>query len=141
MHDNITLKKLWQDDEVIQLRVMCSSSVAMAISEIYVSDSLIDKLIYQINQFLNGNVEEASWENESRGDTSTACVAFRFLKKDRLGHVFIETFMELDDGGKYTEHNSCFFVNTEYGLLMKFCESLTKLKTDYANYEVCLNEF
>ena len=57
MEDNITLRKIWQDDDVIELTVVCSSPIITATSEIYVSDSLIDELISEITRFLNGNKE------------------------------------------------------------------------------------
>jgi len=139
MGDNIILSKIWQDSDVIELKVVCSSAVATIKSKIYVSDSLIDELICQIKQFLDGNIEEGLWANEEKGNDSTACVSLRFLKKDKLGHLIIEVFAELDDGGDYAEHNCCFFVGTEYGLLMNFCERLVYLKNNPVGYEIQLN--
>lgn len=139
MKDNIILSKIWQDDDVIELKVVCSSSVATITSKIYVSDPLIDELICQIEQFLDGNNEEGLWANEDKGNDSTACVSLRFFRKDKLGHIVIEVFAELDDGGDYAEHNCCFFVGTEYGLLMNFCESLVQLKKNPVGYEIQLN--
>ena len=139
MEDNIIFEKIWEDDDLIALKVVCSSSVATITSKIYVTDPLIDELIGQIKQFLDGTSEEGIWENESRGNESTACLALRFFRKDRLGHIVIEVFAELDDGGDYTKHNCCFFVHTEYGLLMNFCRRLVKLKKNPAGYEMQLN--
>ena len=82
MKDNITFSKIWEDDDIIELKVVCSSSVATITSQIYVSDSLIDELICQIKQFLDGNIEEGLWANEDKGNDSTACVSLRFLSKD-----------------------------------------------------------
>lgn len=139
MEDNIILSKIWEDNDVIELKVVCSSSVVTTISKIYVSDPLIDELIYQIKQFLEGNNEEGLWANEDKGNDSTACVSLRFFRKDKLGHIVIEVFAELDDGGDYAKHNCCFFVGTEYGLLMSFCESLVRLKNNPIGYEIQLN--
>ena len=139
MKDNIIFSKIWQDDDVIELKVICSSSVATITSKIYVSDPLIDELICQIKQFLHGNNDEGLWANEDKGNDSTACVSLRFFRKDKLGHIVIEVFAELDDGGNYTEHNCCFYVSTEYGLLMSFCESLVQLKKNPIGYEIQLN--
>ena len=139
MKDNIIFSKIWEDDNIIELKVVCSSSVATITSKIYVSNSLIDELICQIKQFLDGNIEEGLWANEEKGNDSTACVSLRFLRKDKLGHIIIEIYAELDDGGNYTEHNCCFFVGTEYGLLMNFCESLVSLKNNPVGCEIHLN--
>ena len=139
MKDNIIFSKIWEDDDIIELKVVCSSSVATITSRIYVSEPLIDELICQIKQFLEGNIEEGFWANEDKGNDSTACVSLRFFSKDKLGHIIIEVFAELDDGGSYTEHNCCFFVGTEYGLLMNFCENLVCVKSNPAGYEIQLN--
>ena len=139
MKDNIIFRKVWEDADLMELKIICSSSVAAAISEIYVSNSLIDELAAQIKQFLQGTREEGLWANESRGNGSTACVSLRFFRKDKLGHIIVEVFAELDDGGDYAKHNCCFFVNTEYGLLMEFCNKLVKLKINPVGCEIQLN--
>ncbi len=140
MCDYIKMQKLWQDNELMQLKVQCLSTVITAVTKIYVSDSLIDDLFYQITQFLNGIVKESYWANETKGNDSTACVSFRFINKDKLGHILIEVFMELDDGGDYSNHNCCFFVNTETGLLEKFKNQLIQLKRQQSGFEVVLNK-
>ena len=139
MKDNIIFEKVWQDADVIELKVVCSSSVALFTSKIYVSYSLIDELICIIKQFLDGIIEEGSWANEAKGNDSTACVSLRFLKKDKLGHIIIETFAELDDGGDYTKHNCCFYIVTEYGLLSNFCDRLACLKNHPVGFKIQLN--
>lgn len=140
MIEYIEVQKIWQDNDLIQLRVVCSSAVITAVTEIYVSDFVINDLIFQINQFINGQVVESFWANEERGDDSTACVSLRFLHKDKLGHILVEVFMELDDGGSYRTHNCCFYVNTEIGLLATFCEKLPQLKQEESEIRIVLND-
>lgn len=140
MTDYIDINKIWQDNELIQLKIICSSEVITATAKIYVSNNLIDDLIYQIKQFLRGKVIESFWANEEKGDYSTACVSLRFLHKDKLGHILIEVFMELDDGGDYSSHNCCFYINTEIGLLTRFCEKLPLIKQEQIGVKVTLNE-
>ena len=53
MKDNIIFSKIWEDIFAIQLKAVCSSSVATITTEIYVDDDLIDELIFQIKQFLD----------------------------------------------------------------------------------------
>lgn len=140
MSDYIDIQKLWYDNELIELEIVCSSAVITASAEIYVSDALIDDLIYQIEQFLNGKVAESYWANEEKGDDSTACVSLRFMHKDKLGHILIEVYMELDDGGNYSTHNCCFYINTEIGLLEQFCEKLPQIKQKASGINITLND-
>lgn len=140
MNDYIKIDKLWQDGELIELKVVCSTEIITATTKIYVSEALIDDLIYSIKQFLDGQVIESSWANEKRGNDSTACVSLHFMHKDKLGHIIIEVFMELDDGGNYSSHNCCFFLNTEIGLLTMFCERLPQLKQKSSGIKIILND-
>ncbi len=139
MNNFIKIQKLWRDKEIIQLKVICSSELITATAKIYVSDNLIDELIYQINRFLEAKVTESIWSNEFKGDDSSTCVSFRFLHKDKLGHLLIEVYLEIDDGGRYSKHNCCFYIKTETGLLLKFCENLSQLKSDIDDVSVNLN--
>ena len=86
------------------------------------------------------NAKEFFWENGKKGDDSNACITFEFIHKDRLGHILIEVYMELDDGGNYSSHNCCFYLNTEIGLLEKFCQKLPTLKRELLGIEVVLND-
>ena len=138
--DYIDVCKIWQDNELIELEIVGSSGVITATARIYVSDPLIDDLIYQIEQFLSGKVAESFWANEETGDSTTTCVSLRFFHKDKLGHILIEVFMELDDGGKFSKHNCCFYVNTEIGLLTTFCKRLPRLKQNEFGTHLILNE-
>ncbi len=140
MRDYIDIQKLWCDNELAELAIVCSSSVITASAKIYVTDALIDDLVQQIEQFLNGQVIESYWANEEKGGDSTVCVSLRFLPKDKLGHVLIEVYMELDDGGDYGIHNCCFYLNTEIGLLERFCGKLPQLKQKTSKTRIILND-
>lgn len=61
------------------------------------------------------------------GDNTTPCVSFSFIRSDLLGHVLIQVTMELDDGAPLSEHNCCFYVKTELGLLHSFALVLPTL--------------
>lgn len=139
MKDNITFRKTWQDADAMELTIACSSPVIAVTAEIYVSGALIEELTAQIRAFLNG-APEGFWANEDRGNASTACVSFRFFREDALGHIGIEVYAELDDGGDYSQHNCCFFVRTEYGLLMRLCDRLARLESSPIGYEIQLND-
>ena len=111
MKDYLKIQKLWYDDCLDEVKIVCSSPI----------------------------ITEGYWTNGERGNDSTTCASLRFLHKDRLGHILIEVYMELDDGGSYNTHNCCFYLNTETGLLEKFCKNLPKLKQKLRGVEVVLN--
>lgn len=84
MKDNIIFRKIWQDDDVMELTVECSSPIITATSEIYVSDSLIDELISEITRFRNGN-KEGFWANEERGRRFYSVRIFSLLSRRCAG--------------------------------------------------------
>lgn len=141
MKDNIILRKVWMNNDMAEVEVICSSSMATAVSKIYVCDEIIDELRREIDLFLRGCMKEGFWISGEFGNDSTACVSFRFIRKDRQGHIWVEVFMELDDGGGFDTHNCCFYVNTEYGMLMNFCKSLHYLITNPTGFELRMNHW
>lgn len=138
--DNLIITRFWQDAEFFQIEIECKTASIAVRGTVYTTDDLIDDLYKKIEIFLSGNVDSAHWQNGTRGDATTPCIAFQFFNKDKLGHVLIEVFMEIDDGGALSTHNCCFYVNTEIGLLYQFKENLLKLKTPHLGIPVSLNK-
>ena len=140
MSDYLKIEKTWQAQSYFQVKITCSSEIITVANRIYSSNECIDDLYNQLKNFLTGKAKESLWENGTKGNASTACVSLRFLRKDKLGHILIEVFMELDDGGDYSSHNCCFYINTEIGLLTRFCEKLPLIKQEQIGVKVTLND-
>ena len=128
MIDNIKIKRIWQDDDFFEICITCNNQIITASTEVYVTDSGIDQFKNEIEQFLGLEKSEVLWKSGERGDSSTPCVEFRVFTKDSSGHVLIECFMELNDGGSLEKHNCCFFVNAELGMLYDFSSKIDELK-------------
>lgn len=119
----------WQrDNERIQLKMIGSSDRVTAQTRAYVTEAIMDDLVYQIRQFLSGKAAEAFWTNKDKEDQGTPCVSLQCLRKDKWGHIVIEVYMELDDGEENRHHHGCFYIETEMGLLTKFCDRFPDLK-------------
>ena len=140
VNDYIAIEKVWQDDLCYQIKVTCASDNITVTNDIYISSNSIDDLSNGLNSFITGTTKEILWESGEKGDDSTAFVSFRFIHKDKIGHIWIEVFIELDDGGKYSTHNCCFYVNTEVGLLEQFYKKLPKIKDQQIGYKIILND-
>lgn len=138
MADNLIITRFWQDVEFFQIEIECKTEFIAVRGKVYTTDDLIDDLYNKIEAFLSGYMDSTCWQNGMRGDTATPCIAFHFSHKDELGHVLIEVFMEIDDGGTLSTHNCCFYINTEVGLLYQFKENLPKLKAPQLGIRVSL---
>lgn len=127
--DNIIIEKIWQDNGFFEAKVQCSSEMITASANVYISDDQIDALEKQLSTFLNNRkIEKVYWESGELGDQSPACVTFLFFRPDSLGHICIEVFLELDDGGKFSKHNCCFYVHAETQQICDFLRQLPILR-------------
>jgi len=139
MRDCIVMERIWQDDYYFQIKIDCISEFVSATTKVYTSNQCIDELSQSIKNFLSGKANECFWLNGEKGDETTACVSMKISHKDKLGHIQIEVYMEINDGGRLSEHNCCFYVNTELGLLTEFQKDLYKIKNQQLGAKVILN--
>jgi len=146
MKDNIEIERVWQETDFFMVKITCSSEVIKAITQTYITDEGIDELANLIGRFIYDYVEDNNespenylWETGEKGDQSTAYVSMRFVRKDSLGHIQIEVYLELDDGGSFSKHNCCFYVETELGLLESFGKRLGRLKEQQIGTRVALS--
>ena len=136
--DNITLERVWEDAEIFQIEVLAESAWVKASVRSYTDVSSLKELSSKIFNLTNMKISEFIWENGKKGVGFTPYVSFACRHKDKKGHIQIEVYMEIDDGGSYEKHNCCFYIDTELGLLNKFGESLLNLNVSGIGYKVSL---
>ena len=125
--DNISFERVWEDSDFFQIKVTAQSKLICANTRSYTTEELINELALHLETFPKTTNDRYLWENGAKGDGSTPCVILEFFCKNRSGHVGIEVYMEIDDGGARSKHNCCFFMEAEPGLLNKFGKSLRLL--------------
>ena len=128
MVDNIIMKRIWQDKEFFELFVTCTNSKIIATTEVYVTDKMIDELHDMISEVINFKSQTVMWTSGCRGEQSTSCIEFSISMQDLNGHILIEVFMEINDGGSLDKHHCCFYLNTELGMLEEFSKNILELK-------------
>lgn len=140
MVDNIKIEKNWQDEDFFEVLATCSNNVITASTEVYVTELAVKQLQNEIDQFLQFKKTDIFWKSGERGNQSTPCVGFKMCMKDSRGHVLIEIFMELNDGGDLDKHICCFYINTELGILQDFNSKLSALMNPVIGTSVSLVE-
>ena len=140
MVDNIIITRVWQDIDFFQIEVQCKSEFIVATEKVYTTDTLIDDLYSKLELFLSGKSKTVCWQNGIIGDSTTPCIKLEFFNADKVGHVLVEVFMEIDDGGALSTHNCCFYLKTEIGLLYQFKEKLQNLKKPQLGVQIVLNK-
>ena len=126
---NIEFERIWQDDDFFELKCKANSDSASVTMNTYVNDKLIDELTKKIQQFIGQTIQEFVWETGERGNKSTPDFVLKVFYKDRSGHIRVEVFCEIDDGGSLEEHNCCFYIDgIETWQLKQFGERIQNLK-------------
>lgn len=135
--DLLYFKKIWQDTEFFEVELFAQSSFAMAKTNSYTDSNKINQLSSKLLSFTSN--DKYLWENGVKGNEYAPFVSLYF-ESDCCGHVNIEIYAEINDGGTYDKHNCCFFINSELGLLYKFGKNLKLLISDDIGVKISLNE-
>lgn len=139
--DTLSIERVWEDNEFFEVEIIAQSTPISASVKSYITEDSINELAQHLAVFPQRLNDKYIWENGAKGDDSTPFVSFEFWCEDKLGHIVIEVYMELDDGASYSKHNCCFFVKTEAGLLNSFGKSLVSLNERGIGKKVVLNKF
>lgn len=134
----LSIERVWEDVDFFEIEVIAQSEIIRASVRSYTTVASINDLASHLATFPDKVDDRYIWENGDKGDNSTPFVSLEFLCEDKLGHIVIEVYMELDDGASYIKHNCCFFVKTEAGLLNSFGKSLTFLNEQGIGKKVTL---
>ena len=135
--DNIIIKKIYQDGDLIELLVEAKSEYVKVKQTCYIS---LDDLIK------NGNIIK-KYDHNTKTDTYvefgnkkgnfTPAFSMKILPCDNYGHVLIELDMEIADN-KTRIHRCTFYINTELGLLITFGEKLKEINKMELNKSIFL---
>lgn len=123
----LSIERIWEDVDFYEIEVIARSEIISASVKSYTTVALINELALRLATFPKKLDDRFIWENGSKGDDSTPYISLEFWCEDKLGHIIIEVYMEIDDGASYNKHNCCFFIKTEPGLLNSFGKSLVLL--------------
>ena len=135
--DNIIIKKKYDEDGLIELKVTVDSKFIKAYQYCYIQDIDLkmnaEKILYYSKHYDNACYIEFG---EKDGDFTPA-FSLEFLKADVRGHVKIEVDIEIADNGNRSHRCSCY-VETELGLVEQFGNHIQKLILADINTEISL---
>ena len=139
--NNLSIERVWEDTDFFEIEVKAQSELVCAKVKSYTTKSLINELALRLTTFPQNFNDRYIWKNGEKGDSTTPFVSLEFWCENKLGHIVIEVYMELNDGGSLSKHNCCFFIKTEIGLLNAFGEALNLLKDQGISKMAVLNQF
>ena len=124
MH-NIIIKKIWEDEGLIELKVEAICDYARAWQNCYIQNEDYLKLVDKI-QIYNVNNEGTYLEFGSKEGNYTPAFSLEIKAPDNFGHVTIEVDLEIDDNDS-RKHRSVFYVQTELGCVERFGRQLYQI--------------
>ena len=139
--DILSIERIWEDADFFEIEVVARSELISASVKSYTTEASINELASQLTTFPSKFDDKYLWKNGTKGDSSAPYISLEFWCEDKLGHIVVEVYTEIDDGASYSKHNCCFFIKTETGLLNNFGKSLAFLNERGIGKKVSLNQF
>ena len=138
--DTLSIARIWEDADFFEIEVVAQSEHIRATVKSYTTAKAINELSARLMEFPQKPDDRYIWENGNKGDDSTPFVSLEFWCADKLGHIIVEVYMELDDGASFSKHNCCFYIKTEAGALNRFGRSLAVLNERGTGQRIDLNQ-
>jgi len=141
MHQGITFKNIWHDDDMYEFQVISSDGVSTFVNEIYVGYGTYDELIDGLNRFkdqIYGGIYDIELGSFGPEYARGALVARLHFQERGLIYVSMQAQSEfVDFGKKNIASEAKLFFKTEPALLDNFIQQLKNLKAGTTN-EACL---
>lgn len=126
MQDNLIFEKIYQDDNLIELKISAFSEYVSAYQNCYIQDTALLYIAKKICNYTHHYEESYYLEFGHKEGDYTPAFSMELLPADSFGHVKIEVDLEINDNDTRA-HHCPFYVNSELGLVEQFGKSLERL--------------
>lgn len=135
--DNIVFEKIWQDKNLIELKISAKSEFVSAYQSCYIQDKNLKEIAERICDFAETPNEICYLEFGKKEGNYTPAFSMCILPIDKLGRVNIEVDIEIADNDTRS-HRCCFFVKTELGLIEQLGSALKRLIIEQQGCKIAL---
>lgn len=135
--DNIILEKIWQEEDLIELKITVNSEYASAYQNCYIQDKNLKTISNSIVEYSCNSKKTCYVEFGKKEGNYTPAFSMYFLPSDEYGHIKIEVDIEIADNNVLA-HRCSFYVNSELGLIEKFGMCIIDLITEKEGVKVSL---
>ena len=136
--DNIVINKIWQENDLLELKIMCQSQFVTAYQTCYIQTQILNKTSDQISNCTKYLKSDCYFEFGKKNGNYTPAFSMEITEINTTGHVQIEVDLEVPDNNS-RRHRCCFYVMSELGSLERFGENLKGLIDADIGEEVILN--
>lgn len=137
--DNLIFKKIWQDENLIELKVSANSEFVSAYQNCYIHNMLLEKISEEIQNYVVNYNSPCYLEFGQKKGNYTPAFSMYILPLETSGHTKIEVDIEIADNDARS-HRCCFYIKSELGLIERLGLSLKGLVTASCGEEIRLNE-
>ena len=135
--DNIILKKIWQDEDLIELKISANSEFASAYQSCYIQQIKLEEIVEKIRNYVDHYNEACYLEFGQKDGNYTPAFSMYLLPANMSGHINIEVDIEIADNNM-RNHRCVFYVKSELGLVEKLGMDLKKLIAEPTGSEASL---
>lgn len=137
--DNIFIKKNWEEDNLLELKVKARSKFVNAYQYCYIQRNDLQIIGDTIVDYVQKNNRDCYVVFGEKKGNYTPAFSLQFLQTDKSGSVQVEVDIEIDDNDSRC-HRCTFYVYSELGLIEQFGKGLTQLSNDNNIMEIELNK-
>ena len=124
--DNILVKKIYEDNEIIEIEVVANNDYVVIRQSSYVSEEMLDDISKKIINYSKSLANNCYIEIGNKDGKCAPAFSIEFMKPDVRGHILIEMDMEICDNDD-RRHRCKFYVKSELGLVGSFAVNLMSL--------------
>lgn len=124
--DNIIFEKVWQDGNIIELKISASSEFVSAYQYCYIQDNKLKEISEKMINFVKNYNETCYLEFGVKTGNYTPAFSMCIMPADMLGHVMIEVDIEIADNDMRA-HRCCFYVKSELGIIERLGMNLNDM--------------
>lgn len=135
--DNIIFKKIYHENNLIELKITASAEFITAYQTCYVDEVTLIETSDKIASYLNDWNTKCYIEFGKKKGNYTPAFSMEIFPASKHGYVKIEVDIEIDDNTTRS-HRCSFYIESEIGLLEKFGKSMKDLVLPYENIEISL---
>ncbi|MDR3060714.1 MAG: hypothetical protein LBU57_01210 [Dysgonamonadaceae bacterium] len=137
--NNIIFKKVWQDADIINIKISAVSKFATAYQTCYIQVPALIDAGEKLAKYTNTDDLNLYIEFGHKDGKYTPAFSMNISKVDALGHLNIEVDIEIADNNE-RNHRCWYFVTAELGALGILGEQLKNIATADVGEECSLYE-
>lgn len=136
--DNIIFEKVWQDGNLIELKILANAEFVSAYQCCYIQDTMLQRISERIHDYTKNYGESCYLEFGQKEGNYTPAFSMYILPAENSGHIKIEVDIEIQDND-IRSHRCNFYVKSELGLIERLGCKLKDLIIAPEGDEVYLN--